>query len=227
MAMKPMKSALWHSIFLLIMVIMCVGTSFASTEKNFNDYPQIIFVAAENNRANVCMYTKSNDNHWKEVLQVQGYIGKNGIGKTCEGDGKTPIGVFGLPSAFGIQKNPGTALPYQKVTDQYYWVDDSASRYYNKMIEKDKAAADWQSGEHIVDYPAQYAYAIVIDYNKDCIKNAGSGIFLHCSTNGYTAGCVSIPTHSLIALLRQIEPGCVISIDSTDNIEKQIQSLVK
>ena len=224
---KPIKSIIWHGMILLILLIMCAGTSFATTGKSLNDYPQIIFVAAEKNQATVRMYTQRDNCYWEKVLEVQGYIGKNGIGKTREGDGKSPTGVFGLPSAFGIQENPGTVLPYQKITDQSYWVDDSSSRYYNKMIEKSKAVADWQSGEHIMDYPAQYAYAIVIDYNKDCIKDAGSGIFLHCSTNGYTAGCVSIPTQSLIALLRQIEPGCVISIDSTDNIEKQIQSLVK
>ena len=95
------------------------------------------------------------------------------------------------------------------------------------MIEKDKAAADWKSGEHIVDYPVQYAYAIVIDYNKDCIKDAGSGIFLHCSANRPTAGCVAIPTKSMRQLLKQIEPGCVISIDNANHIEKQIQKLVQ
>ena len=173
------------------------------------------------------MYAKQGDGHWQKLLQAPGYIGKNGLGKTREGDGKTPVGVFGLPSAFGIQADPGTALPYQRVTDQQYWVDDSHSRHYNQMVEKDNAVADWHSGEHIVDYPVQYAYAIVIGYNKACTPDAGSGIFLHCSAGRPTAGCVAISTRSMVALLQQIEPGCVISIGRADVIEKQIQALVK
>jgi len=225
--MKKGISFIRHGVLFLVLSILCAGSLSADSRKGIDDYQQIIFVAATGDKATVSMYAKKDSTHWEKLLQTQGYIGRNGIGKTKEGDGKTPVGIFGLPDAFGIQDNPGTALAYQKVTDQNYWVDDSGSRYYNRMIEKNKAAAEWKSGEHIVDYPVQYAYAIVIDYNKECINNAGSGIFLHCSADRPTAGCVAIPKENMIALLKQIQPGCVISIDSADKIEKQIQVLGK
>ena len=194
-------------------------------EEAVTQHPQIIFVAADGNRAALHMYQKTANGNWQDILETQGWIGKNGLGKTREGDGKTPVGIFTMHEAFGIQPNPGTTLPYTQVTDQYYWVDDVNSQYYNRMIQKNTAAADWNSGEHIVDYPVQYAYAIAIDYNLDGIKGAGSGIFFHCSANKPTAGCVSIPQNAMIAVLKQIQPGAVISIDTPENIEKQIKTL--
>ena len=225
--MTCMITFLRRGLLFLALAALCASTSFAAAEKGTADYSQIIFVAAERAEATVSMYAKQGDGHWQKLLQAPGYICKNGLGKTRDGDGKTPVGVFGLPSAFGSHADPGTALPYQLVTDQQYWVDDSHSRYYNQMVGKDNAVADWHSGEHIVDYPVQYAYAIVIGYNKACTPDAGSGIFLHCSAGRPTAGCVAISTRSMVALLQQIEPGCVISIGPADVIEKQIQALVK
>ena len=188
-------------------------------------HPQIIFVAAQGTRSDVYLYQKMADGHWMSILYSPAYIGRNGIGKTKEGDGKTPTGIFTMTQAFGIKENPGVDLPYTKVNEQHYWVDDSSSQYYNKLILKNKAKADWNSGEHIVDYPIQYAYAIAIDYNTAGIKNAGSGIFFHCSANRPTAGCIAIPENNMVALMQQFKPGCVISIDSAENIAAQIKTL--
>ena len=40
--------------------------------------------------ATVSMHTKDTDGYWKDNYSVSARIGKNGIGKTREGDGKTP-----------------------------------------------------------------------------------------------------------------------------------------
>jgi L,D-peptidoglycan transpeptidase YkuD (ErfK/YbiS/YcfS/YnhG family) len=224
--MNHTQSCILRAVFAAVTAVFVTGTAAADSANNRHDYPQIIFVAAEGTKASVSMYEKKGD-RWAKLFEAQGYVGRNGIGKTCEGDGKSPTGIFDLPSAFGIKDDPGTALPYQKVTEDCYWVDDSDSRSYNKMIMKHDAEADWKSGEHITDYPVEYAYAIVIGYNKECIRNAGSGIFLHCSANHPTSGCVSIPRENMVFLLRHIQPGCVISIGSADEIGKQIQKMTK
>lgn len=201
------------------------AASIAAAVKKLKSRPQVVFVGAEGTHATVQMYGKTQDNHWQEMLSAKADIGKNGLGKTREGDGKTPVGIFNLKTAFGNKSNPGTILPYTKVTDQYYWVDDVNSRYYNKMIVKNKAKPDWNSGEHIVDYPIRYAYAIVVDYNKDCVKGAGSGIFFHCTANRTTSGCIAIPEAAMVDVLRQIKRGCAMSIDTTANIAAQIKLL--
>jgi L,D-peptidoglycan transpeptidase YkuD (ErfK/YbiS/YcfS/YnhG family) len=38
------------------------------------------------------------------------------------------------------------------------------------------------------------------------VPGAGSAIFLHVSTGGATAGCVSLPSASLLAVLRWLDP---------------------
>nr|WP_306427601.1 L,D-transpeptidase family protein [Brevibacterium sp. 50QC2O2] len=113
--------------------------------------------------------------------------------KKVEGDGKTPIGVFTMGNAFGVNKRPGQwkkgAKKYTKVTKDHVWVDGRGKRKgYNTMQRKSKG----YKGESLYVKPA-YRYAQVIGYNPKNTKNKGSGIFLHVHTgSGTTAGCVSI-----------------------------------
>lgn len=230
------KTGIFQILVVLMITALClVGTGGTKAEAagqlaDFSEavahHSQIVFVAAEGSRATVRMFQKTAAGEWQSICWTpDAWIGKHGLGKTREGDGKTPIGIFTMQQAFGIQADPGTRLPYTKVNSQHYWVDDVNSRYYNRMIRKDRAAADWNSGEHIVDYPVQYAYAIAVDYNLDCVKGAGSGIFFHCSANKPTAGCVAVPERTMSAILQQIQPDAVISIDTAANIDSQIKSL--
>ena len=44
--------------------------------------------------AYVSMHEKTADGSWRQIISTPGYIGKQGLGKTREGDGKTPVGTF-------------------------------------------------------------------------------------------------------------------------------------
>ena len=68
---------------------------------------QIIVVAGEGTNATVSMHTKDANGVWKENFSTEGRLGKNGLGKEKEGDGKTPIGVYHFTTAFGVLPNPG------------------------------------------------------------------------------------------------------------------------
>ena len=57
-------------------------------------------------------------------MTTLGFIGKHGLGKEAEGDGKTPVGDFSFNYAFGIADDPGCAIEYHKVTDDSYWSGD-------------------------------------------------------------------------------------------------------
>jgi L,D-peptidoglycan transpeptidase YkuD (ErfK/YbiS/YcfS/YnhG family) len=47
----------------------------------------------------------------------------------------------------------------------------------------------------------------VIEYNMSpAVPGAGSGIFLHVSTTGPTAGCVSLSESDLLQVLRWLDP---------------------
>lgn len=182
---------------------------------------QIIVVAANGNKATVSMHTKIKEGEWKEIYSTSGRIGKNGIGKTKEGDGKTPTGVFGFNKAFGILSNPGiSSMSYLKVNETHHWVDDSESKYYNKLVSTKDVEKDWDSSEHLYKISPQYNYALALDYNTSCTPYAGSAIFLHCTSDsfGTTAGCIAIPQKYMKMTMQNLKGDCVIIIDSEKRV---------
>lgn len=76
---------------------------------------QMILVNARGNRAWVSLYETNERGRWFPIVKTQGYIGKDGLGKTKEGDRKTPRGIFNLGNAFGIQENPRNRITIHKI----------------------------------------------------------------------------------------------------------------
>ena len=163
-----------------------------STERSFidkSDMPQsfvkdleiskqtnqaIIVVGNGGSYATLTLHEKVNG-LWKEILRTNARVGYNGItNNKYEGDGKTPSGIYSLGEAFGVANNPGTNKNYLKLNNNHYWVDDSNSRYYNKLVNISQVNKDWNSAEHLIDNKTAYKYAININYNTNCIKNKGT-----------------------------------------------------
>ena len=44
--------------------------------------------------ATISMHEKDESGAWKQIMTTPGFIGKHGLGKEAEGDGKTPVGVY-------------------------------------------------------------------------------------------------------------------------------------
>ena len=136
---------------------------------------------------------------------MSGAVGRNGVSeKSREGDLCTPQGLYPLGFAFGTEPVEGLHLEYRVVNADCYWVDDPASAYYNQWVESD--TVQWDSAEHLIDYPQAYHYAVVIGYNMaPVVPYAGSAIFLHCQTGDATAGCVAIPEEEMLYVLRWLD----------------------
>ncbi len=152
------------------------------------------------------LFKKKDDKFSREII-APCIMGKNGItSDKKEGDLKTPIGVFDLDFAFGINDNPGTGLDYVKLSDTMYWVDDVDSEYYNKLVDISKTDADFNSGEHMIDYPGLYDYGIAVGYNKECVSGRGSAIFLHCKDKikDHTCGCIAVDKAFMVEILKAI-----------------------
>ena len=164
-------------------------------------------------RAKVQVYEKIED-EWKLVFHTDGFVGRNGVtSDKKEGDGATPFGIYTFGRAFGVADDPGSILTYTKVTENDVWVDDVKSRFYNQWSFKDNPDADWDSAEHLMEYPLQYKYVLTINYNTDpIISGKGSAIFLHCSADRPTAGCVSVPETAMLFLLGFIDEETIIGI---------------
>lgn len=167
--------------------------------------------------ATLTVHTKHNG-VWTETLSCAARVGSRGItGSKREGDKKTPRGVYSFGQAFGIAGNPGISRSYLQVNHNHYWVDDSNSSYYNKLVDASQTGIQWNSAEHLIDYPEAYRYAIAINYNTTCTPGAGSGIFLHCSTGRATNGCISVSQGDMIRILKMLQGDALIGIYQNKN----------
>ena len=149
---------------------------------------------------------------WSTVFETPAYVGKNGIGKTREGDKKTPIGDFGVRQAFGILPDPGTSLDFTRVTPTTYACEEEGP-YYNRIIDTVETGHQCSSDGMYKDSP-QYNYGIFIDYNPQNIYPLGSAIFVHCMGNKYkhTLGCVALPQERMKEVLITAKPGMRVII---------------
>lgn len=194
-------------------------TKLASGLKAAKTHNQLIFVSASGTTATIAMVTRDADGTWSEDLCTSGYVGSAGVGETTEWNHRTPRGQFGFTYAFGILPDPGTKLSYTQVDDTYYWVDDVNSRYYNQFVTTKTTPKAWNSAEHIIEINPAYHYVLSLDYNPNCTPGVGSAIFLHCSTNRPTGGCISVPEDQMITILKNVQPGCQIIIDSANGLK--------
>ena len=98
---------------------------------------QMLVVAGLSEEATVAWVSlhDKKDDGWHMIMTTPGYIGKNGLGKTREGDPRTPVGVFRFNRAFGIADDPGCAIPYVKADNDTYWSGDPRDGYhYNELV---------------------------------------------------------------------------------------------
>lgn len=184
---------------------------------------QLVIVSGTNgSNARFSFHEKDSSGLWHEVIHAPAYIGKNGWGKTREGDAKTPTGVYTFTEAFGILEDPGCPMGYTQVDNTHYWVGDSNSDMYNQFVStRDYDDFDKKESERIVDYNPGYQYCLNISWNSDGTPRKGSAIFLHCYTKRkFTGGCVAIPEEIMREVVMRVKSGCVVVMDTAKNIRR-------
>lgn len=151
---------------------------------------------------------------WALRRSLPGFSGANGIAANRrEGSKKTPSGVYAFTHAFGLAPDPGSRIPYVALQADDLWVDDPASKYYNRWVKADVADRDWRSAERLASETVAYRYALALDFNvAPVVRGAGSAIFLHCSTGRPTAGCISVPEEAMVFLMRFVDPDTKIVV---------------
>ena len=179
-----------------------------------DDTNQIVLVEHDSgSKATLSIHEKKNG-VWTQLYSCKAYVGSKGIGKTKEGDKKTPTGTFNLTQPFGIKADPGANMSYTKVTKYHYWCGTSSSKYYNRLVDMRKVDRKYTSSdEHLIDYGSVYNYCMFIDYNADGVAGKGSCIFLHCTgKNKYTAGCIAVSESVMKKIIQWAKPGAKIVI---------------
>lgn len=194
------------------------GDSFLQRYSCNEKVKQIILVEQSNDITSygtLFLIVKSKTGDWQELLRCRAYLGKNGIDKKQEGDARTPTGDFGMVMAFGAKGNPGSLIPYTKLTNTMYLCGDK--EYYNQFIDVSKVNHICSNNsEHLINYLPQYNYALIFDYNKENVYGKGSAIFLHCfGSNPFTLGCIAIAEENMVKILNTIDANARICIYSS------------
>ncbi len=179
--------------------------------QNISDTKQLLVVTTKNWSApggTMQRYEKEGEVWHKVGEPISIKLGRNGLGwgrglhsipKDArfikkEGDGKAPAGIFTLKQAFGYQPFV-VDYPYEVYRATDHCVDDSKSKFYNKIVDSTKVKADYKSFEHMKFPKNYYKYGIVVNHNHideaGAIPGAGSCIFIHIKKIP-TAGCTVV-----------------------------------
>ena len=134
-------------------------------------------------------------------------IGRNGLGKEREGDGKTPVGIYRLGDVYGYRAVE-TAMPFFLTADRkLICVDDAASRYYNRIVDRTRIVEDFSSFEEMRRKDDLYEIVVTVGYNPGNEKGKGSCIFLHiANAEKPTAGCIAMSREKLALLAKWLDP---------------------
>ena len=179
---------------------------------------QVVTVnATQGWHARVGFWRRTDAAGWRRVFGTRD--GRTGYGGLVpgpqreQGTGTTPLGSYRMTESFGLAARPaGTRLPFHRVRAGDYWVQDNRSRYYNQLRNRLQGGFRWRlsgynSSERLRDYPGQYRWSVVIDFNRPRpVRHRGSGIFLHVNGDGATAGCVSTPRPFIRQTLQRLRP---------------------
>ncbi|HWX53118.1 MAG TPA: L,D-transpeptidase family protein [Verrucomicrobiae bacterium] len=223
-----MKSRL--SRFLLTCLLL-VGSSFGQQSSPLKSSNQLIVVITPDwyyVEGYLQRYERAGPRTpWKAVgNSITVVVGKNGLGWGAgivradvhagdpikkEGDGKAPAGIFRLSTAFGYapQEKSGWTIPYVPLTPTVECVDDTNSKFYNRVLDRGTVAPDWNSSEHMLRDDELYRWGIVVDHNTRPTKpGGGSCIFVHIwrGRGQGTVGCTAMPQEELEAVLAWLDP---------------------
>ncbi|MEH7415737.1 SH3 domain-containing protein [Neobacillus drentensis] len=177
--------------------------------KTVGSNKQLILVTANgynSSNAEIRTFQRNSLGKWVPVLTTTGHIGKYGFATATnmrEGGKRSPIGKYTIGTAFGRYANPGTKMPYRKITSDDVWVDDPTSKLYNTWQSRSKTLGQWKSAENM--NIAAYSYGFVINYNTQRTPYKGSAIFFHIGS-GYTLGCTSTSQTNVVSILKWLDP---------------------
>ena len=152
--------------------------------------------AKDQNTGTAVLYTRTAAGGWIAGPSWAARNAKNGWTTDHHaGDLHSPIGVFSLTDAGGLDGNPGTKLPY---------THSSAFQAPGTGFE----------GESLAD---AFDYVVAINYNhvpgtsplseqRPMGASRGGGIWVHVDHGGPTHGCVALAKDDMRALLQALDP---------------------
>ncbi len=142
------------------------------------------------------LWQRGGDGLWRPGVGWPAHNALRGwIADHQEGDLRSPIGVFSLTAAGGLEPDPGAKLPYDH------------SRAFH-------AVGTGFEGEPLT---GAFDYVVAIDYNRipgtspldptaPMGPGKGQGIWVHVDHDGPTHGCVSLSRPHMVDLVKALDP---------------------
>ncbi|MBP7701425.1 MAG: L,D-transpeptidase family protein [Phenylobacterium sp.] len=145
-------------------------------------------------------------------------LGKGGVIAAAdkrEGDGKSPLGTWGIRRVlFRPDKGgpPQTRLPTKALERDDGWCDAPGDPAYNRAVKLPHPA----SAEQMWREDDVYDLVCILAHNDDPpVPGLGSAIFLHLARPGYapTEGCVALSREDMLELLSLAKLGDAVAIE--------------
>jgi len=229
-----------------ILLTLCLSLFLVYAQKTPHT-EQVIVVTAKNwstPKGKMQRYEKQNHSWQKVGEEISIKLGRNGLGwgrglhttpqgakyVKKEGDGKAPAGLFILKQAFGYQPFV-VDYPYEVYRSTDHCVDDSKSKYYNKIVDSTKIRKDYKSFEHMKFPKDYYKYGIVVNHNHideaGAVRGAGSCIFMHIKKVP-TAGCTVMNEDEMKEIILWLDADKnPLLLQGTEAVVKDLWKLIK
>lgn len=200
---------------ILVIVIAATMGHFAVAQPLEADIRQLIVSVAADwsaSQGTLQRYERGPDGGWQRVGgSVPVLYGKNGLAwgrgvrgagelglRKCEGDGRSPAGVFALGIIYGNESSlpDGADFPFHQVTANDAWPDDPRNPFYNQHVTVDEAHPPaWFASQRMRTGDAAYRWRVEIRHNADPVEpGAGSATFFHIrrGETRRTSGCTTM-----------------------------------
>jgi D-alanyl-D-alanine dipeptidase len=191
----------------------------------FDDCKQLVVVVSPKTasvKATLLRYEKHGKS-WKQIgAAIPVNLGRKGLAwgrglhsaksgvQKKEGDQKSPAGLFRFGTAFGYAPEADVPfkLPYVSVTPTQICVEDSASIYYNQIVDETQVTKDWKTRESMLRQDEQYKWGIFVKHNLPPEPGSGSCIFFHIwrKEGSGTLGCTAMAEENLLELMQWLDP---------------------
>lgn len=213
----------------LIAVVFVVATALSSAaeatrvERAIENSRQLLVVTSDNwsaNRGTLALLERGSEGEWRPVLaDVPVMLGRNGLAwgvglhpqlpTKREGDGRAPAGVFELDTIYGRDAvPPSVRFPFQQLSDTMEGIDDSRSRWYNRLVDGSKIEArDWTRSEKVRASNPMFRWCVTVKHNWEQRPDLGSCIYLHIwkAPGVATAGCTAMDAAALERVVRWLD----------------------
>jgi L,D-peptidoglycan transpeptidase YkuD (ErfK/YbiS/YcfS/YnhG family) len=196
----------------LIIAVICFISMLSGRDnqrvKDFNTLPKEVkqVILVQDHRLSLWNRTAES---WDMAFEVPCHYGKNGLNADRhDGDGTTPIGLFKVTLVFGNAPDPGSAMPYRRITPTSWWSGEKED--YNTWVEVEPGTRDMSRSEHLYRFKISYKYAMAIDFNTNPeVWGKGFAIFIHCDylDDVTTAGCVALEEQYMLRLVKECKEG--------------------